>query len=150
MTHKNAALPSSFSQQINGNFIGMLHWSQLDDLWLKVRTQPQGWYASQVGEAAPLQPMTTVALNQFIDEVDALLRHEHQHNYCGIVYADSPEQPAFIKIYDPHHLGSFCSHGGAVIQPRWVLSRVQPERFEEDVPLPGSRQSWWQRMFASR
>jgi hypothetical protein len=27
------------------------------------------------------------------------------------------------------------------------MSRNKPERFEEDAPLPGSRQSWWQRMF---
>lgn len=93
--------------------------------------------------------MNAAALNLFIDEVDALLRHEHLYDYCGIVYADSRERPTFIKIYDPHHLGSFCGCGGAVIQPRWVLSRVTPERFEEVVPLPGSRQSWWRRLFAS-
>jgi len=138
---------SAFSQQLNGNFSGMLHWHQLDALWLQVLTQPEGWYASQIGEAAPELPLDTEALSRFIAEVHALLRHEHKHDYCGIVYADNREQPGFIKIYDPHHLGSMCSHGGAAILPRWVLSRVKPERFEEDAPLPGSRQSWWQRMF---
>ncbi|MDD5478094.1 hypothetical protein [Rhodoferax sp.] len=146
---KDAGTPSAFSQQFHGNFVGMLDWSQLDDLWLKVRSQPLGWYASQVGEAAAQVSMTAAVLHNFIDEIDALLRHEHQYNYCGIVYADSRAQPTFIKIFDPHHLGSFCSHGGAIIQPRWVLSRVQPEPFEEDAPLPGSRQSWWRRVFAS-
>lgn len=149
MTDRPAGTPSAFSQALNGNFIGMLHWAQLDDLWLKVRAQPQGWYASQVGEAAPQEPMNAPVLHQFIDEVDTVLRQEHQHDYCGIVYADSREQPTLIKVYDPHHLGSFCGCGGAIIQPRWVLSRIQPERFEEDVPLPGSRQSWWRRIFAS-
>lgn len=138
---------SAFSQQLNGNSFGVLHWQQLDALWQQIRANPEGWYASQIGEVVPELPLEPDALNRFIAEVDALLRHEHQHDYCGIVYVDNRNQPGFIKIYDPHNLGSFCSHGGATILPRWVLSRIKPERFEEDAPLPGSRQRWWQRMF---
>lgn len=138
---------SPFSQQLNGNFSGILQWQQLDALWLQVRAKPEGWYASQIGEVAPESPLDAEALSRFIAEVNTLLHHEHKHDYCGIVYVDNREQPGFIKIYDPHHLGSFCSHGGAAILPRWVLSRLKPERFDEDAPLPGSRQSWWQRMF---
>ena len=140
---------SAFSQQLNGNFSGVLHCQQLEDLWRQVLAKPEGWYASQIGEVVPQFPLDADALSRFIAEVDALLRHEHQHDYCGIVYADSREQPSFIKIYDPHNLGSFCSHGGATILPRWVLSHVKPERFEEAAPLPGSRQHWWQRIFSS-
>jgi hypothetical protein len=140
---------SAFSLQLNGNFSGVLHWQQLEALWCQVLAKPDGWYVSQIGEVVPQSPLDADALSRFIAEVDALLRHEHQHDYCGIVYADSREQPSFIKIYDPHNLGSFCSHGGATILPRWVLSHVKPERFEEDAPLPGSRQHWWQRIFSS-
>ncbi len=140
---------SAFAQQLNGNFLGMLQWQQLDDLWLRVRAEPRGWYASLVGEAAPEAPLEADALNRFVDEVDALLRREHKQDFCGIVFADNREQPAFIKIYDPHNLGSFCSCSSAPVPPRWVLSRIQPERIEDDGPLPGSRRSWWQRLFGA-
>lgn len=142
-----ATTASTFSQQLNGNFKAMLHWQQLDDLWLRVRAEPQGWYASLVGQAAPEFPMDAEALNRFIDEVDALLRREHQHDFCGIVYVDAHEHPAFIKIFDPHNLGSFCSCSSTPIPPRWVLSRIKPERIEDLAPLPGSRRSWWSRIF---
>ena len=140
---------SAFAQQLNGNFLGMLQWQQLDDLWRRVRAEPQGWYASQVGEAVPEAPMDAEALNRFVDEADALLRREHQQDFCGIVFADRREQPAFIKIYDPHNLGSFCSCSSAPVPPRWVLSRIQPERIEDDAPLPVSRRSWWQRLLGA-
>lgn len=146
MNQKNETL-SAFSQRLNGNFIGMLHWPQLDDLWLRVRAEPLGWYASQIGEALPQAPLDADTLSRFIDEVDALLRREHKQDYCGIVYVDNREQPGFIKIYDPHNMGSFCSCSSAPIQPRWVLSRIKPEHIEDDVNLPRSRRSWWNRIF---
>lgn len=140
---------TAFSQQLNGNFVGMLDWPQLDALWLRVRSEPQGWYASQSNEAVPTTPLSVDALNHFIDEVDALLRREHKQSFCGIVYADNREQPAFIKIYDPHNMGSFCSCSSAPVQPLWVLSRIKPEPLEEDTPRPGARSSWWRRLFGN-
>jgi len=144
-----AETTSAFAQQLNGNFQGMLHWQQLDDLWVRVRAEPQGWYASLVGDAVPQSPMDADALNRFVDEVDALLRREHKQDFCGIVYTDNREQPGFIKIYDPHNLGSFCSCSSTPIPPRWVLSRIKPERIEDDAPLPSSRRSWWSRLFGA-
>jgi hypothetical protein len=78
------------------------------------------------------------------------LRREHQHNFCGIVYVDSREQPAFIKIFDPHNLGSSCSCSPTPIPPRWVLSRCLPERIDDHTPLPSSRKYWWQRVLGIR
>ena len=138
---------STFSQLLNGNFIGMLHWAELDDLWRRVRAEPLGWYASQSGQLVPTTPMTPDALNGFVDEVDALLRREHKQDFCGIVCADQREQPGFIKIYDPHNMGSFCSCASTPIQPLWVLSRSQPEHITDDSALHDARGSWWQRLF---
>lgn len=140
---------SAFAHQLNGNFLGMLQWQQLDDLWRRVRAEPHGWYASQVGEAVPEAPMDADALNRFVDEVDALLRREHKQDFCGIVFADQREHPAFIKIFDPHNLGSFCSCSSAPIPPRWMLSRTKPERIEDDAPLHSSRRHWWHRLFGA-
>ena len=99
------------------------------------------------GETAPEMPLDADALKHFVEEMDALLRCEHEHDYCGIVYADDPAQPSLIKIFDPHNLGSSCGSCGYKIPPRWVLSRIKPTRIEDDAPLPNSRKRWWQRLF---
>ena len=138
---------SAFAQQLNGNFKGMLRWPQLDALWQQVRAEPNGWYASQLNQPVPEQPMDADALNRFVDEVDALLRREHQQDYCGIVFADQAERPAFIKIYDPNNLGSACNTSGTPIAPLWVLSRVKPEHLADSAPQPSSRRNWWNKLF---
>lgn len=140
-------ISSTFSQQLNGNFVGMLHWAELDDLWRRVRAEPQGWYASQSGQLVPTAPMAPDALNGFVDEVNALLHREHKQDFCGIVYVDQREKPGFIKIYDPHNMGSFCSCSSTPIQPLWVLSRSQPERITDDSALHDARGGWWHRLF---
>ena len=33
-------------------------------------------------------------VRHFVTELDALLRREHEHDYCGLAYADDPGQPA--------------------------------------------------------
>jgi hypothetical protein len=147
-TNAPAGGPSEFSRRMNGYLHGMLRWPQLDALWARLRADPQGWYACQVGEALPSAPLDAAALVRFVGEIDALLRREHQADYCGIVFADDPEQPALIKIYDPHHMGSFCGSGSTPIPPRWVLTRCRPEPIQDDAPMPASRRSWWRRLFA--
>ena len=140
-------MENDFASCMNGQFQGILRWQDLDDLWSRVRAEPEGWHVSLVGEAAPEAPLATDALEHFIEEMDALLRREHEFDYCGIVYADDPAQPGLIKIFDPHNLGSSCGSSGAKIPPRWVLSRIKPARIEDDAPLPNNRKRWWQRLF---
>lgn len=136
-----------FLERMDGSFRGMLKWTDLDALWASVRANPEGWHVSLVGiEPAP-QPMSAAALDAFIAEVDSLLRREHEHDYCGIVYADDPERPSFVKIYDPHNLGSVCGSSGVRTPPRWVLSRIQPVLIADETPLPNSRRSWWKKLF---
>lgn len=138
---------SEFARRMNGYLHGMLRWPELDALWARVRADPQGWYAYQVGEALPSAPLDADALICFVDELDALLRREHQADYCGVAYADDPERPTLIKVYDPHHMGSFCGGGGPPIPPRWLLSRHRPEPIEDLAPVPMARRSWWRRVF---
>jgi hypothetical protein len=136
-----------FLKRMDGSFRGMLQWSDLDALWARVRSDPQGWYVSLVGTEPLQQTLSPDALNTFIAEVDELLRREHDYHYCGIVYADDPEQPAFIKIFDPHNLGHSCGSSGMRIPPRWVLGRMQPVLIVDEAPLPNSRRRWWQKLF---
>lgn len=138
---------NEFAIHMNGRFRGILRWEELDALWATVRAVPEGWYASLTGEAVPQEPLDAGVLPRFIEELDGLLRREHDYDYCGIVYVDDPAEPTLIKIYDPHNLGSSCGCGGTRIPPRWVLSRMPPTPINDDAPLPGARRRWWQRLF---
>ena len=85
-------------------------------------------------------------LARFIDEIDMLLRREHDHDYCGIVYADDPAAPAMVKIYDPNNLGVSCGYSDNPPLPGWVLSRLPPVDLEA-TRQPAGRRRWWQRLF---
>lgn len=135
----NAA--SDFRTRLNGRFQGMLHWHQLDALWQKVK--PGVWYVYQIGESIPTAPLQGTALAQRVDALDALLRREHDLDYCGIVYADDAEQPTLIKVYDPNQIGSSCSSGPAA-PPGWILSLTPPQEIVLHAPATQSRRRWWQ------
>ncbi len=137
----------SFKEYYTGRFTNMLRWPQLDNLWETVQAQPHGWYIYSIGEAVPTTPVPDNKLNQFIQEIDKLLKQEHDYDYCGIVYVDNKESPAMIKIYDPNNLGMVCGSSGTVIPPRWLLTRIPPESITDNAPTPASRKRWWQRLF---
>ncbi len=138
---------SEFSRKFNGYFSGTLEWVDLDALWLRVLTTPEGWYASLAGEPPPVAPLEAVALKRFVGELDALLRREHEASFCGIVFADDRDQPGFIKIYDPNNLCCSCGTQAGANVPRWALSRLRPEPIVVDAPLPNGRKRWWQAVF---
>jgi len=138
---------NNFASLMNGKFYGILQWAELDTLWGRVRAAPQGWYATLTGQEPPAVAMSVEELVKFVSEIDILLHREHEHDYCGVVYVDDPENPTLIKIFDPHNMGTGCRVGGAPIPPQWLLSRVRPERISNDTPLTGSRRRWWQNLF---
>jgi hypothetical protein len=138
---------SAFEQQFAGFFHGVLRWSQLDSLWQRVRSS-DGWYVYFVGQELPSAPLDAEALQRFITELDALLRREHDYDYCGIVYVDSLEAPTMVKVFDPHHLGSSCGSSGMRILPRWVLSQSPPVPLEVHEVTPQGRKRWWRTIFA--
>ncbi len=138
----------SFQQHYKGRFVNMLRWHQLDELWESVRAQQNGWYIYFVGQTVPTAPVETLALNQFIKEIDELLRTDHDYDYCGIVYADDKEMPSMIKIFDPNNLGAVCGTSGTVTPPRWLLTRIPPEPIVDDAPTPANRKRWWQQLFS--
>jgi hypothetical protein len=138
-----------FLSQFRGSFVSMLRWPQLDALWATLRRQPhKSWYVYAVGEAAPQTPLTEVQLDCFLTEIDTLLRREHDEDYCGIVYVDRPEDPGFIKIYDPHNLGVSCGYSNNPPLPGWVMSLAPPCDLQQAMPPVASRRRWWQRLFA--
>jgi len=137
---------SDFYRLYRGYFRGVLRWHQLDALWESIEKTPHGWYVYFINHPLPEEPLDAENLQQFLREVDSLLRAEHEHDYCGIVYTDSFEQPAMVKIFDPANLGASCGSSGEKIPPRWLLSRIKPLPIHDTAPLPGNRKRWWQRL----
>jgi len=135
----------------NGSFTGMLRWPQLEALWSRVRARAhEGWYIYAVGEPPPSEPADPATLERFLEEIDRLLRIEHQEDYCGIVYADDPDHPSLIKIYDPNNLGVVCGSSTQPPLPGWVLSLLPPVDLPAAFPPPAARRRWWQRLLRGR
>lgn len=142
-----------FLLAFRGTFTSALRWHQLDALWDRVRDSAgESWYLYAVGEEPPQEPADAVRVQAFVAEIDKLLREEHQEDYCGIVYADDPENPSFIKIYDPNNLGVSCGYSDDPPLPGWIMSRLRPV----DLPaaqavarsLARNRRRWWRRLFS--
>ncbi len=143
---RSAPAENPFLVAFRGSFTSTLRWPQLDALWQCMRGQPEGWYVYAVGEPPPNSPATAGDLLRFIDRMDALLRAEHDEDYCGIVYADDPAAPRMVKIYDPANLGVSCGYSDNPPLPGWVLSRLAPVDLEA-ARQPAGRRRWWQRLF---
>ena len=132
----------------NGSFSGVLRWPQLDAFWAVLRAAAgRGWYIYGVGEPVPQAASGTDEVLRFVDEIDALLRREHDEDYCGIVYADDLQAPTLIKIFDPNNLGSSCGSSAHPPKPGWILSLQQPVDLADAMPLPNNRRRWWRRLF---
>lgn len=140
---------SEFLRVFKGGFTSALRWHQLDELWERVRAEPAGWYIYALGEAPPQAVSSEEALRRFVAEIDALLRREHQEDFCGIVYADDRSRPSMIKIYDPNNLGVVCGYSDNPPLPGWILSRIRPEALSAD-PVANNRRRWWSRLFGRK
>ncbi|HSQ06634.1 MAG TPA: hypothetical protein VLM84_02895 [Chromatiaceae bacterium] len=145
--HTTDQATAPFLRAFRGSFTSALRWPQLDELWQRVRERAGGgWYLYAIGEAPPTAPSDAVQVDTFVAEIDKLLRREHHEDYCGIVYADDPKAPTFIKIYDPNNLGVSCGYSDNPPLPGWVMSLIPPV----DLPAaqaPKARQHWWQQLF---
>lgn len=139
-----------FMTQYHGTLYGVLLWPQWDALRsLLANRSDGGWYVYYVGEPVPATALASAPFVRFLDEIDRLLRRDHQEEYLGIVYVDDIETPSFIKIYDPDNLGASCGSSGRRILPGWTISRSRPVDLEAEFPNPGGRRRWWHRLFGS-
>lgn len=137
-----------YLEAFDGKFVGLRHWQDLDKLWEAIADQcgEQRWYVYAVGEPPPTEPLNRERLAGFISSLDDLLRRDHNESYCGIVYADDPTRPSFIKVYDPNNLGASCGSSGSKVLPGWVLSTLRPSDLQAAFPPPAGRRRWWQRL----
>lgn len=136
---------NAFDAKLNGMLYGLMHWSDWDALRARIRTDPATcWYAYAVGTDIPETPLHAEALGPLLDEIDALLRNDHDEEYLGIVYVDDIDVPTLVKIYDPNQLGAACGSIGYKVAPGWVLSLDRPSAIQPVSPLPNGRRRWWE------
>ncbi|MCB1905134.1 MAG: hypothetical protein KDI18_13815 [Gammaproteobacteria bacterium] len=138
----------AFLAAFRGSFTSTLRWHQFEALWELLGTQdPGGWYVYAVGEPPPEARCTEQQFTRFLLEIAALLRREHDEDYCGIVYADDLTNPAFVKIFDPNNLGVSCGYSNNPPLPGWILSKLKPVDLPATVEQPAGRKRWWRRLF---
>lgn len=133
---------TAFETKLKGTLYGLLRWPDWDALRRRLTATDAEWFAYAVGSEPPLTPLVPAALGPMLEEIDALLRRDHQTDTFGIVYVDALDRPTLVKIYDPNQLGSACGSRGQPVPPGWVLSRDPPSRIDAPV-LPGQRRRWW-------
>ncbi len=138
-----------FAKKFRGLFYGMTKWHHLDQLWVNVKEQVNDdWFIYAIGHDVPVETTAADSVINFVDEMDTLLHKEHDEDYCGIVYVDDAETPAFIKIFDPNNLGVSCGFSDNPPLPGWVMSKMKPCDLQAAFPPPKSRQRWWKNIFS--
>jgi hypothetical protein len=138
-----------FLTAFRGSFTSLMQWPHLDSFWNVVRERANaGWYVYCIGESVPSKPLKRGQVEKFIHEVDALLRRDHDEDYCGIVYTDSKTDPTFIKIFDPNNLGVSCGSSKNPPLPGWTMTLIPPSPLESKRPLPEGRRRWWRGLWA--
>lgn len=138
---------NEFLQAFRGRFIGIMEWGQLDKFWRNLKDRAgEGWYIYAIGENVPSAPGEPSQVVEFTREIDALIRKEHNEDYCGIVYTDSKTDPSFIKIFDPNNLGVVCGFSDNPPLPGWVMSKIPPVALDANTSLPANRRRWWQNL----
>lgn len=148
MTTTDKLNDSAYQRACNGLLKGILRWPELDTVWERLRHRNDGgWYVYTIGRPPPNAPASCDEFGRFLVEVGQRLRDEHREDYCGIVYVDDPEEPGFLKIYDPGNLGMVCGSSGAPPLPGWTLSRVAPDDLDALALRSSKRRHWWQRIF---
>lgn len=140
-----------FLRAFRGSFTSALRWTDLDALWLRLRADANGgWYLYAIGEPPPTRISDAQTVERFIDEIDALLRREHDERLCGIVYADDLRVPSLVKVYDPNNLGVSCGFSSNPPLPGWVMSKLAPIDLPAQQLVPKGRRRWWRRLFGDR
>lgn len=137
----------TFREYDHGRLWAVMSWEQLTAFWSRI-DPAAGWYLYAVGEPPPSAAATAGQTAAFISRVDTLLRDDHRHDYCSIVYADDLQLPAFVKIYDPNNLGVSCGFSDNPPPPGWIMSRVAPEEVLTSQKLPEGRKRWWRSLFS--
>lgn len=141
-------MSNAFHDFYTGRLWSIMSWDQLTAFWGRI-DPTAGWYLYAIGEPIPTAPATGAQVSAFIERIDKLLRDEHHHDYCAIVYADDVEKSSFIKIYDPNNLGVSCGFSTNPPLPGWIMCQVPPDDLKPSAPVPEGRKRWWRALFGA-
>ncbi len=148
MTQDQQSIDPYVKKFKQGRFESLMRWAQLEQFWQNLRPQiDDNWYVYAVGEKSPETTRSQQQVLSFIDEIDQLLRREHDEDYCGVVYADDHKTPEFIKIFDPNNLGVSCGFSENPPLPGWIMSKMKPVDLQEALQPANNRRRWWQKIF---
>lgn len=138
----------AYLQKLDGLFKGVLRWPQWETLIATLLDRNDGaWYVYYIGEDMPRAPLAPERFAHALNEIDGLLRRDHDEDYLGIVYTDDFEQPEMVKVFDPNNLGASCGASGERILPGWIISRLAPEDLGVEQINPAGRRRWWRGLF---
>ncbi len=129
---KDALPDTPYWRAFMGRFYGLLKWQDVDEFW-DIVAASDGWYAFDLQDDLPNEPLPNGALKAVLETVKTLVNSRRDMSISGAIYADDLTAPRFIKIYDPSHMGSACNTSTARTMPRWILSKLPPD------PLPATR-----------
>lgn len=126
MSH--APLPdTAFWRAYQGRASGLLKWEDVDALWPLLAVQSEGWFVYDLETEPPLAPTPGISFAAFLPKAEALVNTRRDRSHSGAIYIDNREAPAFIKIFDPTHMGTACGGDHDMIFPRYILSKIKPE-----------------------
>ena len=131
-----------YKQACLGKFTSILKWEDLDAFWRAIQASESPWYIYDTGQAPPGTVVDANELTTFLGHADTLLRERHEHDYCGIVYADNLEHPRMVKIYDPDNLGVVCGYSDNPPLPKWILSHIRPTSLARPEKSPPFWRKW--------
>lgn len=132
----NGGLPDTkFWRRFRGRFCGVLKWQDVESLWVDLKTSPENWYVFDPAGPAPSAPMQDSEFLHFLDEAEELINQRRDRSSCGSIYLDDPQNPQYIKIFDPTNMGSSCSCSTQPVMPRWIISRMAPDTLPPPSPL---------------
>jgi len=138
---------NAFEQAFKGKFYGVLKWKQLEELWdILIKNNDDGWYVYAIGDEPPTELISGEAFDTVLNELDMLLRREHNEDYCGIVYTDSLKTPSFIKVFDPNNVGTSCSIAKTPPLPGWIISKLAPSDLLAPMKQTAKRKRWWNKL----
>ncbi|MBF0129339.1 MAG: hypothetical protein HQL33_05065 [Alphaproteobacteria bacterium] len=141
----NGGVPNvpSYLAEFLGLFHGLRSWSQLESLWNAIRRDAGGgWYLYDLEQGPPDSPSGADDVEAFIAAMDAKLHEDHPRRFGGFIYADDPEAPGFVKIFDARKYGG-CGHGTGPALPDWILCKTPPIDLTAATSPAGKPGGWW-------
>ena len=133
---------SSYIDEFQGRFIGIMQWDDCHALLQKLIDQPSDWYLYDTLEDTPIKTINVDGFINQINEIKEILTSQHQERYCGIVYTNDLENPSFVKIFHPNNLGKSCGSSEHPPIPKWLLSKTKPEDVVEKFGPPKEEQGF--------